>query len=331
MGRSDDDARFLFERVLIREDLTTAESQWKSVFHDELARYFPEYGDLSLATVRNVYEGIGDLLRSRRNRSIARKDVERRIRGRVPESVRPSMRPVVLRTLIGGEENEEGANIRPIRLDWQEFFGGTSRSYPAPTQWEERLVGELLQTKDWVLRNRGTRRIRLTGNRRLSASLATGAVFSAVAGFSIEMEGRDGEPWATGAYPTADTPDFPLSVGGNVFPGDRLVVSVGVTRKISTEVDEALGPLGLAGMPTLHLFSDEAVRSSEHANKAARTLKDEVVNALSQSGADCIDLFFAGPSPLALLFGHRINATATLRCYEWVSRGKYVPTCEIAQ
>jgi len=241
------------------------------------------------------------------------------------------MRPVVLRTLAGGDEHITGTAIRPIRLDWQEFFGGISRSYPPPEQWDERLVGELLQTKDWVLRNRGTRRIRLTGSRRLSTSLAIGAVFSAVAGFSIEMENRDGELWATDAHPTTDTPDFPVSIEGDVFPSDRLIVSVGVGREIGTEVKEALGPLGLAGTPTLHLFSDEAVRSPEHVNKAVRVLKDQVAKTLSKVGAGSIDLSFAGPSTLALFFSHRINATATLRCYEWVSRGRYVPTCDIPQ
>jgi len=38
-----------------------------------------------------------------------------------------------------------------------------------------------------------------------------------------------------------------------------------------------------------------------------------------------------GPSPLALFFGYRINVMATIRCYEWVSRGRYMPTCEITQ
>jgi hypothetical protein len=331
MGRTDDDALFLFERVLIREDLTTDESQWKAVLHDELAKYFPEYGDLSLTTVRSIHDGIGDLLRSRRNKSISRKDVEQRIRSRVPESIRPPLRPTVLRTLMGGEETETGTEIRPIRLDWQEFFGGAGRSYPSPARWDEGLVGDLRQAKDWILRNRSSRRIRLTGNRRLSASLAIGAVFSAVAGFSIEMEGRDGEPWTTDAHYTADTLDFPTRIEGDLFPADRLIVSVGVRREIGADVEEARVPLGLAGMPTLHLFSDEAVRSPEHANKAVKVLKDEVVNALSETGADSIDLFFAGPATLALIFGHRINAMATVRCYEWVSRGRYVPTCEIPQ
>ena len=330
MGHSVDDARLLFERVEIRDDLTTSEVQWRAVFMGELISHFPEYGELPESVRRSVYDGLGDLLRSRRNRSVARKEVERCIRDRIPEAIRPPARPVVVRTLIGGEKEEAGPEVRPIRLDWEDFFGGSTRSYPPPAEWDERLVGELAQTKDWILRHRGAGRVRFTGNRRLTAALAIGATFSAVAGFSVEVENRDGQLWATDAYPTSDTPAFPLDTGGGVFPSERLVVSIGVTREIAAEVDEGLGALGLAGMPTLHLYSGEGVPSAEHANKATRALKDEVVDALSRSGADHIDLFFAGPSPLALFFGHRLNATATIRCYEWVSRGTYMPTCEIA-
>jgi hypothetical protein len=32
----------------------------------------------------------------------------------------------------------------------------------------------------------------------------------------------------------------------------------------------------------------------------------------------------AGSSLLALFFGYQINVMATMRCYEWVSRGRYV-------
>lgn len=152
-----------------------------------------------------------------------------------------------------------------------------------------------------------------------------------MAGFSVEIEGRSGQLWATDAHPNADTPAFLLATRGNVFPGERLVVSVGVMREIADEVDKALGPLGLTGMLTLHLYSGEVVRSAEHANRAIRALKDQIVSALSQSEADDIDLFFAGPLPLALFFGHRTNAMATVQCHEWVSRNRYVPTCELAQ
>lgn len=191
------------------------------------------------------------------------------------------------------------------------------------------LARPLSQTKAWILRHRGTRRIRLTGNRRLSTSLAIGAVFSAVAGFVVEMENRGGELWSTDAHPTADTPAFPLEVGGDVFRAERLVVSVGVTRDIADEVDRTLGGLGLLEASTLHLHHEGPVISAEHANKAAKAVKDALVDALARSGGDHVDLFFAGPSALALFVGHRLNATASVQCHEWVSRDKYVPTCEL--
>ena len=330
MGHSEEDARFLFERVEILDGLTTVESQWKAVFHQELVRCFPEYEELSYPTVRAVYEGLGDLLRARRNRSVFRSKIEQILRDRIPEDRRPPVRPVVLRTLFDdAEEDGHGATNRPIRFEWKEFFGGERRNYPQTEDWDGRLLGDLRQTKEWILRHRSTRRIRLTGNRRLSASLAIGAVFSAVAGFAVEMENRGGEFWATDAYPTPDTPAFSPTVESDLFPGERLVVSVGVTRDISGEVEMCLGDLGLADMPTLHIYSAEPVLSPEHANKAARIIKDEITGALSRSGSDHIDLFFAGPSALALFVGHRLNATATVQTYEWVSRGEYVPTCEL--
>jgi hypothetical protein len=331
MGRSEDDARFLFERVLIREDLTTDESQWTAVFHDELARYFPEYGELSLTIVRNVYEGLGALLRARRNRGISRREIEQRIRDRVPEDRRPPVRPVVVRTLMDDDEgNKADQAVRPIELDWKDFFGGDARRYPPPEDWDAHLVGELRQTKEWILRHRSTRRVRLTGNRRLSASLAVGAVFSAVAGFSVEMEYRDGVIWSTDAHPAAGTPGYPLVSEGKLDRGERLAVGIGILRDISQEVEDGLENLGLNGIPVLHLMGEEPIVSPEHANAAVGAIKNHIRDTLSATGAARVDLFLAGPAPLALFLGHRLNATARIRCYERVAPSLYVPTCELS-
>lgn len=330
MGYSEEDARFVFERVEIRDDLTTGEAHWRAMFVGELTSHFPEYEDLPSSTLRGIYEGLGDLLKLRRNRTLTRVEIERRIRERVPTSVRPPVRPVVLRTAIEEESDEaKGPTIRPVRFDWRDFFGGNDRSYPLPEDWDDRMLEELRQSKAFILRHRATRRVRLTGNRRLSASLAIGAVFSAVAGFVVEMENRGGELWSTDAHPKADTPAFPLAVGGEIFSAERLVVSVGVVRGIASEVDRSLRELGLAGVPTLHLHHEGAVLSAEHANKAAKAIKDAIVDALARCGGNHVNLFFAGPSVLALFVGHRLNATGAVRCHEWVSRDKYVPTCRL--
>lgn len=330
MRRSEDDARFLFERVEIRDDLTTDEAQWREVFKGELISHFPEYEDLSGRMLRDVYEGLGDLLKFRRNRIVTRTEIEGKIHERIPASNRPSLRPVVLRTAIEEEgSDEEKPNVCPIRFDWQAFFGGAGRSYPPPKEWDERLLEELRQAKAWILQHRTTRRIRLTGNRRLSTSLAIGAVFSAVSGFSIEMEYRGGEIWSTDAYPVAGTLDYSLVPSGELARSERLAVSVGIPRDISPEVEEALDNLNLTDSPVLHLTSNAPLVSAEHANVAAGAIKDRIRDALSTTGSNQVDLFFAGPAPLALFLGHRLNATARVRCYEHISLGHYVPTCEL--
>jgi hypothetical protein len=327
MGHSEDDARFLFERVEIRDGLTTDQVHWQREFTGELTSHFSEYGDLSDRTLRGIYEGLLNLTKLHRNRTLGRAEIEQRIRERIPEPVRPPVRPVVLLMAIEDEgDKAEGQTVHPLRFDWKNFFGGDGRSYPPPEDWDGSVLGELGQAKGFILRRRATRRIRLTGSRRISASLAIGAVFSAVAGFSVEVENR-GELWTTDAHPTADTPAFPLEVGGDVFPGERLVVSVGVTREIADEVDRSLRGLGLAGAPTLHLHHEGPVVSAEHANRAAKAIKDAVADALARSGDNHVDLFLAGPSALAVFLGHRLNATARVQCHEWVSRDKYVPTC----
>lgn len=330
MGRSEEDARFMFERIAIRDDLTTNQAHWQAVFTDQMFSHFPEYDDVPSSTLRGIHEGLVDLVKLRRNRTITRAEIEQRIRERVPAAVGPPIRPVVLRTAV--EEESEGAEnptIRPLRLDWKDFFGGAERSYPPPEEWDGRVLGELRQVKAFILRHRATKRVRLMGRRRLSTSLAIGTVFSAVAGFAVEMENRGGELWSTDAHPTADTPAFPITAWEDVFPSERLVVSVGVTRDIADEVDRSLDGLGLAGAPTIHLHHEGPVLSPKHANKAAKAIKDSMVRALARSGSDHVDLFLAGPSTLALFLGHRLNATASVQCYEWVARDKYVRTCDL--
>lgn len=58
-----------------------------------------------------------------------------------------------------------------------------------------------------------------------------------------------------------------------------------------------------------------------------RKLKELISQVLLDGKFTKIDLFFAGPSHVALFLGHRLNATAPIQCYEWVGSAKYVPTC----
>ena len=50
-----------------------------------------------------------------------------------------------------------------------------------------------------------------------------------------------------------------------------------------------------------------------------------------KTSAKSVDLFLAGPAPLALVLGHRMNAVAPARCYEWVQAGQYTSSCELGR
>jgi len=226
--------------------------------------------------------------------------------------------------------NDVEPDARVIRFAWVPFFGGEKRDVPyPPTQvWNERLVRELEETKAWILEHRGIRRVHVDGSRRLSAAVAIGFVFSAVAGFTVELVNR-GEIWPTDVYETPETPAYSLDLRGSFerVQGARLVVTIGIIRDIVNDVERNLDSLELSGMPTLHLHGAQAIQSPRQLDQIVRKLKAYISRAQTLTGARNVDLFLAGPAPLALFLGHRLNATACIQCYEQTYSGNYVPTC----
>ena len=143
------------------------------------------------------------------------------------------------------------------------------------------------------------------------------------------MVSRDEAARATDAHTRPDTPAYALTTTGS-FPhrrGEHLVIGIGIPRDISPEVEEAVLQLGLKGAPTIHLHGAAPIISAEQANSIVAEIK-----RLGGERGPChwskgSSPLHCGPAFLALLLGHRINATAPIQCYEWVGSGKYVPTC----
>jgi hypothetical protein len=327
LGKSLDDAEFLYKKVLIDEELSLNRSHGKAMFKQSFRDNLPHYIDVSDRTLDDVYSALATFVQSRRNQTITRIELEQNIRERVPTSLQPPAQTVRIHTAISDDEKD--ANRPELPLRWAPFFGGNNHAYPPPSVWNSVLLGELQETKTWILKNRTSRRISLSGNRRLSASLALGSVFSAVAGFSVEMIYRAGEIWATDDHADDDTPSYSLSsttiASGKT--GDRLVVILSIVRDIMEDVKGNLQPLGLQDMPVIHVKGEKPIVSPKQANLVVREIKDLISSSLSSVRATQIDLFFVGPAFLALLLGHRLNATAHVQCYEWIQSGRYVPTC----
>ena len=321
-GHSKDDAEFLFSRVDIQIDAPDAEVLAREVFGVSLRKHFPMTSHLSGDDVDVAFEKIRSLLKARKNKPVARVELEAALWNRVPNGIRPDKRPV---RIVTATKPVEPISAQELILDWEEFFGRDERSYPLPKTWE-RMRRELQTTKDWIMEIGRPRRISLGGNRRLSSSVCIGSVFSAVSGFAVEMDYR-GDVWKTD--------DF----GGDRYSwkSERLgagratetIVAIGVLRDIRTDVVQFLRRDGLAQAPGIVLSSDKALTGAAIANVAARAAKDAIAREVSASGARTVHLFVAVPAPFALFLGHLLNALGEVQCYEWVGAGLYAPTCRL--
>ncbi len=321
-----EEATFLYEKVALVDDLSPNRSHGQALFKEAMRDHLGAYADATDRALGDIYADLNILLQTHRNTTIPRLAIERVLRQRLPDHARPAIAPVHLLTTTGVGEAEGDQNA--LRFAWHEFFGGEDRAYPPPEAWERRILGELRQTKSWLRQHRQVKRIRLTGNRRLSASLACGWAFSAVAGFAIEVEQRT-EVWPTDAHAGPDTPPYTLRPSGSVpgLTGDRLIVSIGIIREIDKEVEAHLARVGDRNLPTLHLWGSAPVLSASQANLIVGDVKSTLSDALVSTGARQLDLYFAGPAALAVFLGHRLNATAPIRCHERIAVGHYVPTC----
>ena len=328
-GRTDEDAAFLFRRVLLQDDLSLNRVHGKAVFKQALNDHLPYHQDLPDRILENIAACLGTFVQSRRNQTITRKELEAQIREPVPADRRPPPSPIHLFTAKDATIPDNQA----LHFSWAPFFGGEARDipYPAPEVWNKQLVGELQATKTWIQEHRDERRIRVDGARRLSPAVAIGFVFAAVTGFAIDLVNR-GDIWPTDAYATPDTPAYPLEVGGSFerVSGNHLVVTVGILRDIVTDVEADLPRLGLEAFPTLHLHGTQGIQSPQQLDHIVREVKRLISRALRVTGAQRIDLFLAGPAPLAVVLGHRLNATASIQCYEQVKSGQYAPTCYLS-
>ncbi|MBB6021865.1 hypothetical protein HNR77_002960 [Paenibacillus sp. JGP012] len=145
------------------------------------------------------------------------------------------------------------------------------------------------------------------------------------------MEYR-GEVWATDQHADSETPDYPISGMYHEGTGERLVVTIGIMKdQLAEEVRRFLegGLNDDLTNPVLNIYSDKPIISAKQANMVVDKIKKEIQRITSKNGIKVIDLFYAGPSHLALFFGHRSNTLPPIQCYERVSSNTYVATCKI--
>jgi hypothetical protein len=106
-----------------------------------------------------------------------------------------------------------------------------------------------------------------------------------------------------------------------------LIVAIGIPRDIRQAVVNYARKKGAKAFPMLNITYLRPVETANQANSIVADTKTLMLEALSFTGANRIHLFCAVPSFIALLLGHRLNATASIQCYEYVAPDSYVPTC----
>lgn len=156
LGKTDDEADFLFRKVLILGDLSVARDSGRALFKQSLTENLPYHRDLPDRILEEIYTELSTFVRGRRNQTITRNEIETSLRARIPAQSQPPSLPIHLHTAIN--EIETDADSTALRFEWADFFAGENRNYPPPEVWNERLVGELLETKNWILERRTTRR-----------------------------------------------------------------------------------------------------------------------------------------------------------------------------
>ncbi len=323
LGKDAATALFMFQQVLVEPNWAMALVDAEAVFLKSMKDHLPWSADCSAANLSKVYDQFKKLVQSRKAQPILRHELED-----ILDSISPQSRPakcVRIHTRSGVSETQQSG---PVTFSWERFFSDVADTFPAADEWDRDLGGSLAEFHSWAVANRRPKRIRVTGARRLSASMAVGGALSAVAGYTLEVEDR-GTIWSTDAHPNALTRPYAFTESLVAGSGTRLTVIVGIIRDISSDVASFSKSSGLSGNPILHLFGAQAIEDAAQANFAVRLAKESIVNALARTATREIDLFFAGPTPLAILFAHRLNATAPIRCYGRTSTDGYRPTCRL--
>ncbi|CAM3850270.1 SAVED domain-containing protein [Marinicrinis lubricantis] len=324
-GKDENMAKFLYKKVLIEPNwnLLSDEQTAKGLFQEQLLRHLPDYLDIPGRDLAGIFNNLLALIRSNKARPITRKQIEETMQSAISEKYRTPPKPVVIST----ETEEVIKSDTSLQFEWASFFGGAERNYPPAVEWNSKLIPQLSETSKWIKEQRRTRRVELKGNRRISAAIAIGKVFSAVAGFAIDMDYR-GELWSTDDHADSQTPDYALTSTVIKGSGDRLVVTVGIMKEnLVSEVEAFMKRNEISHLSKLHLYSSQAIVSAKQANSIVEKIKREISTVAGSMEAKKIDLFYAGPTHLALFLGYRSNALPPIQCFEMVRHNEYVPTC----
>jgi len=201
-------------------------------------------------------------------------------------------------------------------LDWRSQFEGDEwlRGHRViePGAWNERMLPELYQTREQIAATTGCRLLFARGKARLSAWFALGAVFSRVAGWTIEVD-QGGQRWRNDAEPAADF-EIEQDVEDRGGPKGTLAIAISITGDLTASVQSYLAH---AGEPAERLLlvrpasglGVTSMRSAGDVTALAQLVRDAARTALGVRAGRVL-LFYFGPLSGAAFIGAQLNAIA---------------------
>lgn len=291
----------------------------------------PAYSGKLHDAVRPAYSALLREVNAVRGKTLSRVTIERLIKKSLKDVAESSEAAINLDVHNWTFEKYDRAPDHVI--DWSSLFKRETRRVPPMKKWNEKLLPELNAFKRKLLKETGTRLIRLQGKNTLTTGIALGSAFPQNGGWVFEIPQPPlPAPWRSDAVPVATYPlkadetlgdpggdsiAYVFNIKGNALRDVREYIA---NSRLPVKVIVAVEPAGSPG--ALSIADDRDAVS------LALGARDELHKVLTRHHVRITHLFFYGPFALSVFVGQLLAAIGRVQLYEFQDPG-YVPTASL--
>jgi len=238
--------------------------------------------------------------------------------------------PYTILTINALEESDAHPDAA-VTLNWVDRFRGTEarnrRGLKDPKEWETLLRPQLAEARR-ALRDRGARRILITGTMRLPTWFAAGVAFQETAGFT-PAKIKEGQVWTVPSGPVE-----PDSICLSMHPsalgtGRDVALAVAISTDLTADVNHYL-TMASQDIPVITVrpstgTSNASITSPTHAYAIALAVRNLAREIARTNRPPVLHLFLAAPPGLAVLLGSVWDRVPTTQTYEDLRADGYEP------
>lgn len=296
------------------------------VFVAQLLKH-PDYKEKIRSAVQPAFAELLRSIDARRGAVIDRTDIERILQTSVASAI-ATERSI---TLWVHNWTREAYDIPPdYVLDWSQHFDRGKRRVPSEEVWNNELLRELKELKDKIAIDRSERLIRFRGRCALSTSIALGATFPVVGGWTFEVP----QPPAVGPWRSDASPTTPYHMQSNLIDGggDDLVLGLNIRgdgrEDVRRYIESTRVPPKLFAFMAPSSPGSQSIAGAEDACAFARGVREQLGDLLKRHGIRRTRLFFYGPQALAIFLGQHLTSIGEIQLFEYQDPG-YVASCTL--